>query len=78
MGFFNSKPEPILPPFTYQNMIKHITNQRMDQNYEILDLLGRGSYAEVRKGKDRRTGQYRAIKTIDRIKNAKIEPLLLN
>lgn len=43
-----------------------------------MDLLGKGSYAEVRKAKARNSGVLRAVKIIDRMKNQKIEPILLN
>jgi serine/threonine protein kinase len=64
--------------FTYQNMIKYISSGVMEDSYEILELLGQGTFSEVFKGKNRQTGNIRAIKKIDRKKHSKIEPLLLN
>lgn len=68
---------PPVPAFTYKNMIKYNRDSAFDKDYELLQLLGRGSYAEVRKAKFKKTGRIRAVKIIDRNKHSKIEPLLL-
>lgn len=44
----------------------------------MVSLLGKGSFSEVYKAKEKKTGKVRAIKKIDRVKHSKIEPLLLN
>ncbi|KAA6390816.1 MAG: putative Calcium/calmodulin-dependent protein kinase type 1 [Streblomastix strix] len=38
------------------------------ENYEILELLGEGSFAKVRKAKNKKTGQFVAVKFIDKHK----------
>ncbi len=41
-------------------------------------MLGKGSYAEVKKAKSKRSGIIRAVKIIDRIKHKKLQPILMN
>ena len=59
-------------------MIKHNTETPFVDDYELLELLGSGSFAEVRKARAKNSGALRAVKIIDRIKHQKIEPMLLN
>ena len=58
--------------FTYQNMIKFISTTPIEKDYELVSLLGKGSFSEVYRGKEKRTGNVRAVKKIDRKKFAKI------
>ncbi len=65
------EPDPT-PAFTFQNMIKYISNVHIDKNYEILDLIGKGSYAEVHRCREKHTNSLRAVKIINRVRHAKI------
>ena len=53
-------------------MLKSIINTPINKDYKFLDLLGKGSYAEVYKVQSIKTQNVRAIKRIDRRKHAKI------
>lgn len=59
-------------------MVKPILDKPFTNDYRLLDLIGKGSYAEVYRGESIKTKNIRAVKRIDRRKHAKIEPLLLN
>lgn len=63
---------------TYQNMIKVITDYPITKEYEFLDVIGKGTYAQVYKAKFTQTGNIRAIKKIDKKKNPTIKTMLTN
>lgn len=58
--------------FTYENMLKSIIQTPISKDYKFLDLIGKGSYAEVYRGESVKTKNLRAIKRIDRRKHAKM------
>ncbi len=63
---------------TYQNMIKIITDYPITKEYQFLDVIGKGTYAQVYKSKFIQTGNIRAIKKIDKKKNPSIKVMLTN
>lgn len=69
------KPNPIM---TYQNMVKIVNDYPITKQYELMDLVGKGTYAEVYRGRAIQTNNNRAIKKIDRKKNPNIWTMLVN
>lgn len=63
---------------TYQNMVKIVNEYPITKEYELLDILGKGTYAHVYRGRALQTGNIRAIKKIDRSKNPNIWTMLVN
>ena len=82
MGIRSSKQEPkeekLNPMMTYQNMVKIVNDYPITKEYELMDLIGKGTYAEVYRGRAIQTNNIRAIKKIDRKKNPNIWTMLVN
>ena len=82
MGIRSSKQQPkeeiLNPMITYQNMVKIVSDYPITKEYELMDLIGKGTYAEVYRGRALQTNNVRAIKKIDRKKNPNIYTMLVN
>ena len=63
---------------TYQNMVKIVSDYPITKEYDLLEVIGKGTYAQVYRGKVIQTGNIRAIKKIDRQKNPNIWTMLIN
>ncbi len=59
-------------------MVKIVNDYPITKEYELLDLIGKGTYAQVYRAKAIQTGNIRAIKRIDRKKNPNIWTMLVN
>ena len=59
-------------------MVKIITEYPITKEYELLNIMGQGTYAQVYRGRDLKSGNIRAIKKIDRSKHPKISSMLVN
>lgn len=59
-------------------MVKIITQYPITKEYELLNIIGKGTYAQVYRGKSLQTENIRAIKKIDTTKNPKISTMLIN
>ena len=63
---------------TYQNMVKIINDYPVTKEYELLETIGKGTYAQVYRARAIQTDNIRAIKKIDRKKHPNVWTMLVN
>eukprot|EP00727_Mastigamoeba_balamuthi_P007897 m51a1_g3728 putative protein serine threonine kinase (355) ;mRNA; f:22933-24693 len=63
-----SNPAPVVPPAKHDEDFVIIGSKResLESRYEVLEELGKGGFAIVRKARDRQTGDMVAIKFVDK------------
>ena len=79
MGSRQSKaPTEEVPSFIYKEMVRKSSTADPCVYYEFFEQLGEGCYSQVFKVRSRATGQWRAVKKMEKGKSPKVARHLCN